>query len=100
MTTIRYVLQEARKRIAAPELWGKGIRTRDRAINTCCISEAIEESTPVGAEAERFHALRAVYNAAGLDFGTDYITEWNDDPKRTHREVIATLDLAIKLSEM
>jgi hypothetical protein len=92
------ILKAARVRIASPEAWGKGRRNYDRPIDSCCIAEAVEEAGAFpGLFYERKRAMRAVYDAAGLERGYDVITEWNDAPERTHDEVLKTLNLAIAI---
>lgn len=89
------ILKSARAKIATPEAWGKGMRRHDRAAATCCAAEAIEESVTAFGPDMRV-AMRALFHAAGLDYDGDYrITEWNDEPERTHAEVLAAYDLAI-----
>ncbi len=96
--TPRQILKAAAARIADPASWGKGMRPQNRPIDTCCVAEAIEESAPLGDYAQRRLAFRAVYNAAGLDWEKGVvITMWNDEPERTHAEVIAILRLAAAL---
>ena len=87
------ILRAARKRIESPEQWGQGVRRRNRPFETCCASEAIED-LPLGYTGERRRAFRALMNAAGLDSAI-HIVRWNDEPGRTHAEVLAAFDLAI-----
>jgi hypothetical protein len=89
------ILKAARERLTNPDVWGKGRRSYDRPLETCCVAEAIEECAPAGPD--RKLAVAAVYNAAGLDWNDDKITEWNDAPERTHGDVLKTLDLAIAI---
>lgn len=96
--TPRQILKAAATRISDPKAWGKGSRPYDRAMSTCCIAEAIEESDPLNNYSQRRLAFRAVYNAAGLDWENGkLITKWNDEPERTHEEVLAVLHLAAAL---
>jgi hypothetical protein len=89
------ILKNARAKIATPDKWGKGLRRQDRPMATCCAAEAIEESVAAFGPEMRV-AMRALHNAAGLDYDRDYrITNWNDEPERTHAEVLAAYDLAI-----
>ena len=89
------VLIDARVKIADPAKWGKGMRGNGlRHFDTCCAAEAIEETAPRDHKA-RTDALRALYNASGLDWSKDAIIHWNDAPERTHAEVLAAFTLAI-----
>jgi hypothetical protein len=88
------ILCKARSKLT-PEIWGKGRRNYDRPLDTCCIAEAVEESAP--ADAERKRAVRALYDAAGLEWSYEKITEWNDAPERTYHDITKTLDLAIAI---
>lgn len=87
------VLIKARAKIADRPKWGKGRRGWERAFDTCCASEAIEDVTLHNNDglARRRAALDAVANAAGCDS----IPRWNDAPERTHAEVLAAFDQAI-----
>jgi hypothetical protein len=93
------ILQSAREKIANPENWGKGMRTIDRPYKTCCAAEAIEDCS-LGIEHDatlmrtRVRAYQAIANVAGLD-RNGMLSQWNDAPERTHREVLAAFDLAI-----
>jgi hypothetical protein len=92
------ILRDARTKISDPERWGKGRRNFDRPQETFCIAEAIEECVCLSDEARhaRRQAIRAFYNAAGIDADVwGSLTNWNDVPERKHRDVIAALDLAI-----
>ena len=96
------ILIKARAKIAHPEGWGKGRRKWDRGVQTCCAAEAIEDSDPCGYEihySERKRASRALMHAAGLDRAA-LITGWNDNPGRTHSEVLAAFDLAIAMLKL
>lgn len=86
------ILLAAKRKISDPEAWGKGRRNIDRAMNTCCIAEAIEECAPHSRERRR--AVLAIYNAAGLEMQWGNLVEWNDAPERTHKEVLAVITLA------
>ena len=91
------ILKAARDKIADPLRWGKGRRNFERPMDTCCTAEAVYDAAPL-AYAEHEKAIRALYNAAGLEWkGRFHLTHWNDAPERTHAEVIATFNLAIAL---
>lgn len=90
------VLIKARARISSPKKWGKGIRgVREnlRPLSTCCAAEAIEDTAMA---ADRGPAFRAIYKAAGIGKRFFTLVEWNDAPSRTHAQVLATFDKAIK----
>jgi hypothetical protein len=95
------VLIKARAKIADPAKWGKGIRTINgghRSPETCCAAEAIQDVET------RTGIRRAAYAAIGRAIGTERgvtvpIVEWNDAPERTHAEVLAAFDRAIKGAE-
>jgi hypothetical protein len=92
------VLIRARQRIAEPKNWGKGRRGYDRPVETCCASEAIEESWGAQKWSLRSAAFRRLYAAASLDYADkrQNIPDWNDAPERTHTEVLAAFDRAIE----
>ena len=89
------ILKAARAKIADPKDWGQLCRPARLCQNTYCVGEAVEESCPPESIMERRRAIRALYNAAGLDIGWGVLVDWNDAPERTHSEVLATFDLAI-----
>ncbi len=88
------ILKAARARIADPKDWGKGARFERPVFETCCAAEAIEEASPHAGK-ERLRAYRALERAAGISSEWGGIPKWNDQPKRTHAEVIAAFNLAI-----
>lgn len=95
------ILTKARAKIADPDNWGKGLRGCSfdrRPLETCCAAEAIEEVAPTAHEVRRA-AMRALYDAAGLEWNKDSIIHWNDAPERTHAEVLAAFDKAIALAK-
>lgn len=96
MMKAKEILKDARRRITDPAMWGKGRRNEDRPVSTCCIAEAFDESATMGGS-ERQRAIKAIYNAAGLEWPKDELVNWNDKPERTHDDVIKTLNLAIAL---
>lgn len=96
MENAKDILKDARRRIADPAMWGKGQRNKDRPRSTCCIAEAFDESATMPGR-ERGRAIRAIYNAAGLELSERRLIDWNDKPERTHDEVIKTINLAIAL---
>jgi hypothetical protein len=72
-----------RNRIEDPKNWGQGLR-RD---HTMCVMEAVRSQ-------EAWTVLR---KALGLGLQGS-LTRWNDDPSRTHAEVLAAIDAAIALA--
>lgn len=95
------VLIKARAKIADPWNWGKGRRGGQRDMHTCCAAEAIEEAGKqlmLRATAyvhRQMAALTALRNAIP-DGENGAIIDWNDAPERTHAEVLAAFDQAIK----
>jgi hypothetical protein len=91
------VLIKARAKIADPANWGKGIRGLSpprRPLNTCCAAEAIEDTCDdVELRSLAFATLR---RAAGILPGFHTFVVWNDAPERTHADVVAAYDRAIK----
>lgn len=98
--TPKQILKAARAKIKNPDAWGKGPRggplTGLRPLNTCCLAEAVEGVRADWADTKK--AFVALKNAIGLDSKTAALVEWNDEPERTHDEVIRALALAIRLA--
>ena len=92
--TVADVLRRARALIDSPEKWCKGALYRDGAR---CVWGALDgirtgEPTPFRkAEAGATYITRAI--------GGRNIASWNNAPERTHAEVLAAFDRAIKLAE-
>jgi hypothetical protein len=96
------ILVAARAKITDEKNWGKLSRRSRLNVTTCCAAEAVEEAfrfpglyAPTGYYDERRLAFKALYHAAGLDWPSDKLPDWNDAPERTHKEVLAAFDLAI-----
>ncbi len=97
------VLQAARERIATPERWTQGKYARGVAGSetgwasptaTCwCSLGALRASSPSNFD----DALQADDFLAEA-IGNAEIADWNDDPARTHAEVLAAFTLAIELA--
>lgn len=100
MTTVATALRTARYLIWEPELWTQGqaaqYRFGDRTVRpdqqyAYCLTRALWE-----ADTEVFErAVRVLW----LAVPTHSLEYWNDDPKRTHAEVLAALDRAIALAD-
>lgn len=89
------VLIAARKLINKPIKWGRGRRGTDRPLNTCCTAEAIENAAPFGSPGWANLRL-AAYRAVGNVVHRESLVSWNDEPDRTHAEVLAAFDRAIE----
>lgn len=90
--TIKSTLIAARKLIEKPELWIKDHGAmRGPGGEICrCTGYAIIAAAPEGHAGP---ALRAFQRANRL---RREIYQWNDDPKRTHIDVMAAFDKAIR----
>jgi hypothetical protein len=101
------VLIAARNRIAEPERWTKGAYARDadgRRLSssnhpsaTCwCLLGALEAIDSYARE-----RLDAAYIIEDIldDISSASIALWNDDPRRTHSEVLSLLDDAIEIAK-
>jgi hypothetical protein len=78
------VLVKARRLISYPVMWGKG-SDKNVSPDAKCLYLAIESD--VDGEDSAMRAL-------GFS-GPSEVWTWNDDPERTHAEVLARLDEAI-----
>jgi hypothetical protein len=89
------VLIAARELISVPERWTRGVYSlideNDEAVCWCGAGAVYAAADRAGCNPE--HA-RCLLNDA---VGTGYII-WNDDPNRTHAEVLAAFDKAIELA--
>lgn len=91
------LLTRVREKLARPEAWTKGAHARNAdgrvvrrssPVATCwCLAGA---ALNVGGGIESASRLRMLL---GLEPG---LPDWNDAPERTHAEVLARLDAAIK----
>lgn len=95
------VLHRARELIAEPEHWTQGAPARDRRGDSCDVFNKHAVSWCVvgvicraGLTEARNDALEAF---ARVIFGG--IVPWNEDPERTHAEVLAAFDRAIAAAE-
>jgi hypothetical protein len=98
------ILIAARALITRPEHWTQGAYRRDTngnklhrdrgAVCWCpegAISYVATDDSSRGALSAADDLLA---DAAGVERGM--FTDWNDDPRRTHAEVLAVMDLAIE----
>ncbi len=98
------VLIAARERVATPDRWTRGYWAHDAAGGSCGPADAqatcwcsigamIAAVAPAGAET--MLDARSLFKAAN---GINHVPRWNDDPARTHAEVLAAFDLAVELA--
>jgi hypothetical protein len=89
--TVADVLRRAKALIDTPEKWGQGPDLWSKG--TKCVNLAIMT----------VNATNDVVGHAALKFseaiGRHENTRWNDDPTRTHAEVMSAFDRAIELAE-
>lgn len=103
--SVKEVLVRARARIDTPEKWGKGYEAcgLTPGCMTECVGIALDRaaaSTFSYSEDPGWNLAREMFrDAAGLSDDAGSIIDWNDDPDRTHVEVMAVFDKAILLSE-
>lgn len=97
--TTKEILIAARAKIDAPERWTQGVVARNAdghptyisAENAVCWCIAGAITSVGGDDVACGVFLRAT--------GTKHIGKWNDDPTRTHAEVLAAFDRAIAAAE-
>ena len=101
------ILIEAKERISSPKCWTQGIGARDingnpvRSLSDAaarwCAMGAIDRCFPIGTP---FMAIEdtGVHDLLRSATGTHDLTNWNDDPERTHDEVMDAFDQAIALA--
>ena len=115
MMSQKKILTKARELISEPDRWVKGAYSLDKYFNhvhrnapeACrwCLSGSIEAATEMLAVSTRsdiflylskeyMEAKRVLLKMSDLD-GFPSISQWNDHPDRTHKEVIDLLDRAI-----
>lgn len=103
MTTVE-ILRAAKALIDTPEKWTQGKYARDAE------GHALDHSKDGFAGAVCYCAVGALWAAAGSfdeaavsrvrdAAGTHILHPWNDDPERTHPEVMAAFDRAIAAAE-
>lgn len=88
--TTRSILIQARNSLSDPSSWGKGIEGRDRPTGTRCLIQAIDDAA--NGDLRLRHAAR---EALKQQISGRLVVPWNDDPSRTHADVVAALDRAI-----
>lgn len=99
-------LRRARGYIGTPERWTQRFFARDKhgnftypykddAVCFCALGAVNVENLPKGVTNAMHGALYAVL--AKLE--VDSIAEYNDDPERTHKEILALFDAAIEILE-
>jgi len=95
-------LTAARERISTPERWTQGAEARDAEGNSV---------EPWGAKAVRWCMIGAIQHVSLIIIFRPFtllvraigdpladIAEWQDNPERTHTDVLATFDRAIELA--
>jgi hypothetical protein len=98
------VLKKARKLLSERSAWTHGYLARDRygspvnphhesAISWCCFG-AIDKCR---GEHVRLNEIERIFRLAAK--ARDGIVEFNDNPNRTHEQIIVAFDKAIKLAE-
>lgn len=106
------VLRAARERISTPERWTRDAFARDpegwaidpkheRACAWCTLGAICSvlpgtDPDPGDGRGPLFDAARALLARA---IGRELVAWWNDNPVRTHAEVLAAFDRAIELDE-
>jgi hypothetical protein len=103
MTTTREVLIAAKALIDTPEKWCQGAYMRDRNGARCCLTakDAVKWCGlgAIGAvtcsHSEYSEAINLLNRAVPVGHGSPYFA-WQDAPGRTHAEVMAAFDEAIR----
>jgi hypothetical protein len=87
------VLRAAKALMDTPEKWWRGPKIGHPTRGTCPVLAIDAASNDRGLAPKETFA-----RAVGLDhvWPTDSIAKWNDDPKRTHAEVMEAFDRAIE----
>ena len=102
------VLTKARELISDPAKWTQGASAKNRDgkvvglmsddAECFCLIGAIDRITLDGEDADNDTAWAGAeaYRLTRDAIGGGAISEWNDEPKRTHADVISALDAAIE----
>lgn len=92
MKTPLQILTDARALIDSPEKWIQGWfnNWRGDAECHCALGAIIKASDSFTGEEKTVEIMHRT--------GIPVITSWNDDPARTHAEVMAAFDTAIELA--
>ncbi len=107
--TTRDVLVKARALIATPDRWIKGRYERKRRGRKCyCAAGTLAAAAPTASDRAWITAWKCLHQAVGVVEGEEKrncstptsIENWNDDPERTHAEVLAAFDKAIASCEV
>lgn len=88
------ILKSARALVAQPERWcqGHGGRYGDAV---CCLV-ALNDASKGDHVGDKYDHAKSYFTAA---IQRRYVAQWNDDPWRTHAEVLSAFDRAIALAE-
>ena len=110
---VRDVILRMKKRLSKPDRWCQGAPARDDwgnevtpgSPNACqwCLTGALWEELNDGVEDSKYvevrdhlrYALR-LHPSVGKHIDPTALVGWNDDPARTHEDVIAFLDEAME----
>lgn len=104
MKNSRKIIRRTRKLLATRHQWTRNVSERKRpdGVMAYCITGALYQArrdlhVGYNAHSEAHLALINILNAdANANDRWRFVPEWNDDPKRTHEEVLALLDEAEK----
>ena len=100
--TLVETLRAARALVDTPEKWWQdGGHNEENVGYTCTCAGLALTDAPTDYERERFAARRFFASTLGLDVGqlATSVFDWNDAPERTHADVLAAFDKAIKAAE-
>ena len=95
-TTVKDILREARALIEIPEYWAQGTHWNIiNGVTSHCASYAIIKASEcdTDARAAAFHLHKTIKSHTGVKYLG--VTFWNDDPERTHAEVMQAFDWAL-----
>lgn len=101
-------LQEVRDLLSPPPSWIQGEYNDDPTEPTCfCLIGAlnhVHDNNDGVVDSNFWYDAHALASLTGITyrrehFVTDVIIEWNDNPERTHTDVLNLLDTAIAASD-
>jgi len=87
----------ARKLISSQDKWRKN-RYEDSRNRRCAEGALLSATHWVGHSEARELLKDAIIELHGNRNRMDLVVRWNDDPERTHVEVLAVFDLAIEMA--
>lgn len=96
MMTALEILKEAREEHSNSEMWTKGSRNFTRNEGPVCIYGMIWRVARLNRELQD-EAVGVIYTVlCGNPFpAAPLLSNWNDDPSRTHADILAVYDAAI-----